>query len=98
MTDIQPFPAHTVLPPMAKAVVAPHYDSMSAAERFQFAEQHPDNYLNAMRSVDEYPLGTAPSIDTLMADNRRTLARLLTDGSFSSTSRVRVLYIPAGVQ
>ena len=92
MTDIQPFPAHTVLPPMAKAVVAPHYDSMSAAERFQFAEQHPDNYLNAMRSVDEYPLGTAPSIDTLMADNRRTLARLLSDGSFSSC-RASAFYI-----
>jgi uncharacterized protein (DUF1015 family) len=92
MTDIQPFAAHTVLPPMAKSVVAPYYDSMSAAERFRFAEGHPDNYLNAMRSVDEYPLGAAPSMDTLMANNRRTLARLLTDGSFSPC-RASALYI-----
>jgi uncharacterized protein (DUF1015 family) len=92
MTDIQPFAAHTVLPPMAKSVVAPYYDSMSATERFQFAEGHPDNYLNAMRSVDEYPLGAAPSMDTLMANNRRTLARLLADGSFSPC-RASALYI-----
>ena len=92
MTDIQPFSAHTVLPLMAKSVVAPYHDSMSAAERFRFAEGHPDNYLNAMRSVDEYPLGAAPSMDTLMANNRRTLARLLTDGSFSPC-RASALYI-----
>jgi uncharacterized protein (DUF1015 family) len=92
MTDIQPFAAHTVLPPMAKSVVAPYYDSMSATERFQFAEGHPDNYLNAMRSVDEYPLGAAPSMDTLMANNRRTLARLLAGGSFSPC-RGSALYI-----
>ena len=92
MTDIQPFSAHTVLPLMAKSVVAPSHDSMSAVERFRFAEGHPDNYLNAMRSVDEYPLGAAPSMDTLMANNRRTLARLLTDGSFSPC-RASALYI-----
>ena len=92
MTDIQPFSAHTVLPLMAKSVVAPSHDSMSAVERFRFAEGHPDNYLNAMRSVDEYPLGAAPSMDTLMANNRRTLARLLTDGSFSPC-RTSALYI-----
>jgi uncharacterized protein (DUF1015 family) len=83
MTSIQPFRAHTLSPEAAKTVVAPHYDSMSAKERGQFADAHRDNYLNAMRSLEEYPQGLAPPIDVLMARNRAVLEKFLVNGSYS---------------
>ena len=82
MALIHPFEGYLVAPEWAGAVVAPAYDSLTPEERRQHADRHPENYLNAMRSVDEYASSEAPSLSALLKRNARFVRRYVEAGRF----------------
>ena len=79
---ISPFEGYLVNPERAPVVVSPAYDALTPAQRHQFATTHPQNYLNVMRSHEEYPPGECPSVDQLLRTNAQTLGRMMARGDF----------------
>lgn len=82
MTQIRAFRPYLVTPGHAGSVVSPAYDSMSPDERRGFREAHPQNYINVMRSVDDFPEGERPSEDQLLKENADQLQALLSSGAY----------------
>ena len=88
MSFIHPFEGYLVAPERADAVVAPSYDALSAEERRRYADAHPDSYLNAIRSVDEYASDRAEGPATvtgrkaLLEGNARFLRGCIDRGVF----------------
>jgi len=79
---IHPFEGHLVAPEWAGAVVAPLYDSLTPEERRRYADRHPENYLNAMRTADEYTSSDAPDLSALLKRNARFVRRYIEAGRF----------------
>ncbi len=84
MAFIHPFEGYLVTAQWASAVVAPLYDSLTPAERRRHADSHPENYLNAMRSVEEYASDEAPGLSGLLKRNARFVRRYVEAGRFVS--------------
>ena len=82
MAFIHPFEGYLVAAEWAGAVVAPPYDSLPPEERRRYADSHPENYLNAMRSVEEYPADEAPALPALLGRNARFVRRYVEAGRF----------------
>ena len=82
MAFIHSFEGYLVAAEWAGAVVAPPYDSLAPEERRRHADRHPENYLNAMRSVEEYASDEAPSLSALLKRNARFLRRYIEAGRF----------------
>ena len=82
MAFIHPFEGYLVATGWAGAVVAPPYDSLTPEERRRHADTHPENYLNAMRSVEEYASDEAPDLPALLKRNARFVRRYLEAGRF----------------
>lgn len=86
MPTVQPFRGYLVVPERVQDVVAPAYDALTPAQRHCYAQSHPDNYVNAMRSLEEYPEGERPTLDELLERNKRNLKNLLDRGAFEETA------------
>ena len=82
MVRVRTFRGYVVNPARAPDIVAPAYDSMSPAERARYAESNPDNYLNVMRTREDYPQDARVSIGEILASNKRNLERLLARDGF----------------
>jgi len=82
MTRIRAFDGHLVSGTRLKAVVSPAFDSLTSAERHEFGVAHPDNYINAMRSCDEYPEGEQPTQDEILGINAAHLKTMLDRADF----------------
>ena len=82
MALIHPFEGYLVAAKWAGAVVAPPYDSLTPEERRRHADAHPENYLNAMRSVEEYPSDEAPTLSALLGRNAHCVRRYVEEGRF----------------
>ena len=82
MAFIHPFEGYLVAAEWAGAVVAPLYDSLTPEERRRHADSHPENYLNAMRSVEEYASDAAPGMPALLKRNARFVRRYVEAGRF----------------
>ncbi len=85
MPTVLPFRGYLVAPERVCDVVAPAYDALTPAQRNRYAREHPDNYVNAMRSLEEFPAAERPSLDELLEENRRNLESLLAQGAFRDT-------------
>ncbi len=81
MTGVRAFGGYMVEPARARDVIAPAYDSLSPAERARFADAHPDNFLNVMRTRDDYTDGEIDTA-TILERNRSNLKRLIDSGCF----------------
>jgi len=92
VTFIRPFEGHLVTPEWAGAVVAPLYDSLTPEERRQYADQHPENYLNAMRTADEYASPGAPDLPALLKRNARFVRRYIEAGRFVARAPCLFVY------
>lgn len=79
---VRPFDGCMVSPVRAAEVVTPAYDALLPEERARFAERHPLNYVNAMRSPEEFAAGRAPPLAQLLAGNRAQLVKLLGKNAF----------------
>jgi len=85
MPTVWPFRGYVVTPERVEDVVAPAYDALTPAQRHRYAEAHPNNYVNAMRSLEEFPEAERPSLDELLQRNKRKLRSLLDQGAFKET-------------
>jgi uncharacterized protein (DUF1015 family) len=83
MTRIHTFDGYLVRQECIEKVVSPAYDSLSSDERHAFGEAHPHNYINAMRSRDEYPASQRPSLDKLLEINAAHLRKMIDQGDFT---------------
>jgi len=83
MTGIRAFDGHLVSTQRVKQVVSPAYDSLNSLERHEFGLAHPGNYINAMRSCDEYPEGEQPTQEEILRINAAHLRRMLAQGDFN---------------
>ena len=83
MTQIRAFKPHLVTPGHAGSVVGPAYDSMSPDKRRGFREANPHNYINVMRSVDDFSHGERPSEEQLLKENADQLQHLLASGAYA---------------
>jgi len=86
MTDIHAFSPFVVTAADAPAVVSPAYDSMSSDERLQFRQAHPRNYINVMRTTDDFPKGQRPTEEEVTAENIEQLNALRASGAFAPSS------------
>jgi uncharacterized protein (DUF1015 family) len=82
MPTVRPFTGYVVASERLQDVVAPAYDALTPAQRHRHAELHPDNYVNAMRSLEEFPEDQRPSLDELLERNKKKLEDLLAQGAF----------------
>lgn len=82
MTTIRPFQCYHASPELAHEVACPAYDAMTPAQRHEFACAHPRNYLNVMRSAEEYPEAERPQFDENLQRNSEKLQQLIADGVF----------------
>ena len=77
-----PVDGYLVRAERASAVVSPAYDALTPGQRHVFATTHPGNYLNVLRSREEYPVDQRPGLDELLRSNRARLARMMKEGDF----------------
>lgn len=82
MTRIRAFDGHLVKSSRLQDVVSPAYDSLTSLERHEFGLSHPHNYINAMRSFDEYPECEQPNQDEILRINLAHLRTMLEQGDF----------------
>lgn len=80
MPIIRPFDAHIASPELAGEIASPAYDSLTPQERFQFAEANPRNFLNVIRSVEDYPAHSKPSFEELLEANAQRLREMIETG------------------
>lgn len=85
MPTVRPFTGYLVSPDRVHDVVAPAYDALTPAQRHRYAQAHPDNYVNAMRSLEEFPAAERPTLDELLERNKDKLEDLLSQGAFRET-------------
>jgi len=85
MPTVRSFTGYIVAPERVQDVVAPAYDALTPAQRHRYAAAHPNNYVNAMRSLEEFPAAERPALDDLLALNKRNLDKLLEQGAFRET-------------
>ena len=82
MAFIHPFEGYLVAAEWVGAVVAPPFDSLTPEQRRRYADFHPESYLNAMRSVEEYASSHSPGLPALHEENVRFLRRCVDTGRF----------------
>ena len=82
MTAIRPFQCYYASPELAQDVACPAYDAMTPGQRHEFALAHPMNYLNVMRSTEEYPEDQRPPFDENLQRNSARLQQLIRDRVF----------------
>ena len=83
MTEIRAFKPYLVSAGAATTVVSPAYDSMSSSERLSYRQTHPQNYINVMRTTDDFPEGERPSESRITAENIEELQKLHDSGAFT---------------
>ena len=83
---IRPFDGYLVNPAKVHAVVTPAYDAMLPQDRRDFAEQNPDNYVNVMRTQEEFVNdANPPSLDDILKLNKSQLDQLFAQEAFVRT-------------
>jgi len=88
MPKIKPFEGYIADPAQVAAVVTPAYDAMLPQERRSFAERHPGNYVNVMRTLEEYADDAdPPTLEQVLEHNRARLNELLARQAFVETEQ-----------
>lgn len=85
MPHISKFNGYVVKPEHALRVVTPAYDAMLPSERRDFAEKYPGNYVNVMRTLEEFT-DSGPTLEEILEHNRHHFNLLLRNGVFAKTS------------
>lgn len=87
MPKIKAFEGYLVNGAQAKQVVSPAYDSVLPKQRQQFAESNPQNFLNTMRLLEDFPADATPTQAQLLLSNKANLVKLLDDGAYEKLER-----------
>ena len=84
MPKITKFDGYVVRPDHVQKVVTPAYDAMLPSERRAFAEEYPGNYVNVMRTLEEFS-DSGPTLDEILDHNQSHFNKMLEDGAFART-------------
>ena len=87
MPNIKPFDGYLIKAERANTVVSPAYDSVSAEQRTKFADANPENFINTMRLLEDFPADAQPTQDELLNGNKERLQQLLDGGSFDQLEK-----------
>lgn len=82
MPSIRSFRGYLVAAERVHEVVSPAYDALTPQQRHEYALEHPQNYVNVMRSQDEFPQDECPDLGELLQTNKDKLTKLLDGGAF----------------
>ena len=85
LPQLKKFDGFLIRPDNARRVVTPAYDGMSPMQRREFAGRNPGNYVNVMRTLEEYDDDCKPTLDEILQHNQSHLDQLLGDGVFVKT-------------
>ena len=85
MPQLKKFDGYLVHPQRAHSVVTPAYDGMQPSERRAFAGRYPGNYVNVMRSLEEFDEDNKPTLPEILNHNQSHLAWMLENGDFVKT-------------
>lgn len=92
MLNIKPVNGYLVKQDDAKAVVCPEYDDFSPRERREFAESHPDSYINTIRYIDEFSEAEQVSYKAILKRNKASLKALLSSGKYARVKDALLIY------
>ncbi len=92
MLNIKPVNGFLAKQEHADTVVCPEYDNYTPAERRQFAEEHPDNYINAIRYIDEFAPFEQISYKVILKRNKKHLKHLLSAGFYKEIKESLLIY------
>ncbi len=81
MPIISKFDGYLVKPEHVQSVVTPAYDAMLPSERREFAGKFPDNYVNVMRTLEEFP-DSPPTLNEILDHNKFHFNQLMANGVF----------------
>ena len=87
MAKLIPVTGYIVKQSAANQVVSPAYDALTPEERGVYAGLNPLNFLNTMRSAEEYPQGQAPSFNELLKINADNLKMLRDEDVFQAIAK-----------
>lgn len=85
MVLIHPFQCYYADPEKAHLIACTAYDEMTPQARALFAEANPQNYINAIRSADEF--SDDANSKAHLHHNAAQLKSMLSDGSYQQNSR-----------
>lgn len=92
MLNIKPICGFLAKQEHADTVVCPEYDSYTPTERRQFAEEHPDNYINAVRYIDEYAPFEQMTYKNVLKNNKQHLKHLLEESFYHEIKDSLLIY------
>ena len=87
MTKLIPVTGYVVKQSAAQRVVSPAYDALTPEERGEYAGLNPLNFLNTMRSAEEYPVGLVPTFEQLLKINAENLQTLRDENVFEKIEK-----------
>ncbi len=92
MITIKPICGYLVNKAHANEVVAPAYDGFSAKQRRQFAEDNPNNYINAVRYIDEFSDNENVTYKRLLKQNKKSLRKLIKNSFYDAVDDAVFIY------
>jgi len=87
MSVIVPFESYVIRQEHAREVVSPAYDTLTPSQRYDFSQRHPRNYLNVIRSLEEFPNHIRPTQDEMLASNAAKLRELIESDAYIRTEK-----------
>ncbi len=85
MSRVRPFRGYIVRPEYAGEVVSPAYDTLTPAQRYEYAKHNPKSYLNVLRSIEEFTDNIRPTQEALLESNSAKLKALIGEGVYTYT-------------
>lgn len=92
MLNIKPINGYLAKQEHAETVVCPEYDNFTPAERRQFAEDHPDNYINTIRYIDEFAPYENISYKDVLKINKAKLQDILKRDFYHEVKDTLLIY------
>lgn len=92
MLNIHPISGYLAKQEHAETVICPEYDNFTPVERRQFAESHPDNYINTIRYIDEFAPSEEMSYKDVLKMNKSKLKNLLNSNFYQHIEQTFLVY------
>lgn len=92
MLNIKPINGFLAKQEAADKVICPEYDDFTPAERRQFAEDHPDNYINTIRYIDEFAPFEKVSYKDVLKMNKAELQHILSKDFYEEIKDALLIY------
>ena len=92
MLNIKPINGYLAKQEHAQTVVCPEYDNFTPKERRHFAENHPENYINTIRYIDEFTDAEKVSYEDILKKNKAKLKEILERDFYHEIKNTLLIY------